>query len=205
MLLSIHQLVGVLSDALELMSKLLEAIDDDHPVPQSRRTHIRPHRHLRGFRFCLYRIILFRCEPDRDPFVLFLFHAVPPFFGPHQWICCRRSGSELLSGIRRFPAVSSPTTSDRRSDCPTSEATAHLSLPIEVESSLAPCFLLSPAKPHSLSFTGGPGREEGSPSAGRVPLAATIRREGRLQGCKALRPLHPYSLALGSASTTGSP
>ena len=161
MLLSIHQLVGVLSDALELMSKLLEAIDDDHPVPQSRRTHIRPHRHLRGFRFCLYRIILFRCEPDRDPFVLFLFHAVPPFFGPHQWICCRRSGSELLSGIRRFPAVSSPTTSDRRSDCPTSEATAHLSLPIEVESSLAPCFLLSPAKPHSRSFTGGPGREEG--------------------------------------------
>ena len=35
----------------------------------------------------------------------------------------------------------------RQTRCwPSSEATAHLSLPTEVESSLAPCFLLSPAK-----------------------------------------------------------
>ncbi|EDN00390.1 hypothetical protein BACCAP_01725 [Pseudoflavonifractor capillosus ATCC 29799] len=36
----------------------------------------------------------------------------------------------------------------RQTRCwPSSEATAHPSLPTEVKSSLAPCFLLSPAKP----------------------------------------------------------
>lgn len=41
---------------------------------------------------------------------------------------------------------------------PSSEATAHPSLPTEVESSLAPCFLLSPAKPLALGFAWAPIR-----------------------------------------------
>ena len=39
---------------------------------------------------------------------------------------------------------------------PSSEATAHPSLPTEVESSLAPCFLLSPAKPLCWVSPGAP-------------------------------------------------
>lgn len=92
----------------------------------------------------------------------------------------------------RFPAVSSPTTSDRRSDWPPRrEATAHLSLPIEVESSLAPCFLLSPAKPHSLSFTGGPvGRRD----LHRRAAFHSQQRFAEKEDCKGAKPLDRYIL-----------
>ena len=63
----------------------------------------------------------------------------------------------------------------------------------------------SPQRNRSRWVALGPRYWEESPRRGRDPLATMICREGRLQGCKALRLLHPYSLALEFSSTTGSP
>ena len=55
-------------------------------------------------------------------------------------------GGHTLFGDTVDRAAALPVT--RQTRCwPSSEANAHPSLPTEVESSLAPCFLLSPAKP----------------------------------------------------------
>lgn len=62
-------------------------------------------------------------------------------------------GSAPQTGGRRAAAL--PVT--RQTRCwPSSEATAHPSLPTEVKSSLAPCFLLSPAKPLCWVSPGAP-------------------------------------------------
>lgn len=62
-------------------------------------------------------------------------------------------GSAPQTSGRRAAAV--PVT--RQTRCwPSSEATAHPSLPTEVKSSLAPCFLLSPAKPLCWVSPGAP-------------------------------------------------
>ena len=71
--------------------------------------------------------------------------ALPLAAGQMIWSLCRRRGWGRGRAPKLRPAYS--RTRCLPSPSPSSEATAHPSLPTEVESSLAPCFLLSPAKP----------------------------------------------------------
>ena len=65
---------------------------------------------------------------------------------PCRWRRGERYGTCVDDGVRG--SAPKRCTAYSRARClPSSEATAHPSFPPEVESSLAPCFLLSPAKP----------------------------------------------------------
>ena len=76
------------------------------------------------------------------------FISFPPVFRKN-WVW----GSAPQTSGRRAAAL--PVT--RQTRCwPSSEATAHPSLPTEVKSSLAPCFLLSPEKPLRWVSPGAP-------------------------------------------------
>ena len=172
-------------------------VDHHYPVPQSGGADIGSGGHVGRFRLGLDGLILLRCHPERDPLFFFLLHShlsLPrlakrePSGAGLVWKG-RRSVVNLLSAfcrkqmiwnLRRRSGSGLPPGIRRFSGgAKTDKVGQALCLPSQM---------------------GGIRSRRGH----RFPVAV-IRREERMQGCKALRSLHPYSLAPAAANTTGCP